>query len=85
MIRDIDPFGLRIHTALKELIRQSAKDNSRSMNSEMIARLEASFGAEIDLSTISTADLVRELINRNQPCRITIEVYPQMDTPKINE
>jgi hypothetical protein len=74
MIRDIAPFGLRIPADLKQQIRKSAKQNGRSMNSEMLARLSASFDSRSDLRGASTGELVRELIDRNEPGRICIEV-----------
>lgn len=44
------------------------------MNSEMLARLEASFDPRVDLSSASTGELIRELVDRNEPGRICIEV-----------
>ena len=81
MISDISPIGLRVPDALKKLIRSAAKKNGRSMNSEMAIRLQESFDPRMDLSRASTGDLVRELINRNQPGRICIEISP----PQSNE
>ena len=43
MIKDIAPFGLRIPGDLKEALSKSAADNNRSMNSEIVHRLEKSF------------------------------------------
>lgn len=74
MIRDIAPFGLRIPAELKEQLRRSAIDRGRSMNSEILARLISSFDSRTDLSKVSTGELVRELIDRNEPGRITIEI-----------
>jgi Arc-like DNA binding domain. len=74
MIRDIAPFGLRIPLDLKEQIRRSASDNGRSINSEILARLEASFDPRVDLKAVSTGELVRELVDRNAPGRIRIEI-----------
>lgn len=44
------------------------------MNSEILARLISSFDSRTDLSKVSTGELVRELIDRNEPGRITIEI-----------
>lgn len=76
MIRDIVPFGLRIPPGLKEMIKKAARKKGQSMNAEMVGRLEASFDPCIDLKTVSTGELVRELIDRNKPGRITIEINP---------
>jgi hypothetical protein len=46
MNRDIAPFGLRIPTELKTRIEKAAEKNLRSMNAEMVVRLENSFDAE---------------------------------------
>lgn len=74
MIRDINPIGLRLPAELKELIRAAAKNNGRSMNSEMIERLQASFNPRVDLAAVSLGELVRELLERNEPGRICIEI-----------
>lgn len=39
----IAPFGLRMLPDLKEKIEQAARDSGRSMNAEIVARLEQSF------------------------------------------
>lgn len=62
------------------MLQQVVDENKRSMsgnqsmNSEIVARLNASFTMSGDLSQASTGDLVRELINRNEPGKICIEV-----------
>jgi hypothetical protein len=42
MARDINPFGLRMPHDLKKRIEKSAKTNRRSMNAELILRLQDS-------------------------------------------
>lgn len=42
MNRSIKPFGLRLPPELKAWLQQQAKNSRRSLNSEIIARLEAS-------------------------------------------
>lgn len=74
MIRDISPIGLRVPPELKTLIRQAASKNGRSMNSEILSRLEASFDPRVDLTKVATGELVRELVDRNEPGKIVIEV-----------
>ncbi|OOR87026.1 Arc family DNA-binding protein [Moraxella bovis] len=40
MSRDIAPFGVRMPSELKEYLTQKASDNKRSLNAEIVARLE---------------------------------------------
>lgn len=40
---NIPPFGLRMQPILKEAVSTAAKANNRSMNAEIVARLEQSF------------------------------------------
>lgn len=46
----IPPFGLRLPVELKERIQAAARESNRSMNAEIIARLEATLeeGEKID-------------------------------------
>ena len=43
MSRSIPPFGLRMPPELHEKVKSAAEESGRSMNTEIIARLEASF------------------------------------------
>ncbi|TPW27798.1 Arc family DNA-binding protein [Martelella alba] len=43
LLANIAPFGLRMQPELKEKIKQAAEDNGRSMNAEIVQRLEDSF------------------------------------------
>lgn len=42
-IANIPPFGLRMQLGLKRRVEEAAKANGRSLNSEIVARLERSF------------------------------------------
>ncbi len=42
MTRDINPFGLRMPTDLRETVAREARLNGRSLNAEIITRLRAS-------------------------------------------
>jgi hypothetical protein len=42
-IANIPPFGLRMQSGLKTRLEEAAKANGRSLNSEIVARLERSF------------------------------------------
>jgi hypothetical protein len=55
---NITPFGLRMQPALKSKLEEAARQTGRSLNAEIIARLEASFEYDDDLAhTISTHSL----------------------------
>lgn len=43
MTRDINPFGLRMSAELRALVEESARANGRSINAEVVLRLEQSF------------------------------------------
>lgn len=45
-LRDISPTAIRMPSAIKEKIREVAKENNRSMSAEIVARLEDSFQNE---------------------------------------
>ncbi|WP_296125066.1 Arc family DNA-binding protein [Pseudomonas sp. Ga0074129] len=47
LIRNINPFGLRMQPSLRERVEAAAKANHRSLNAEITARLEESFAPEI--------------------------------------
>lgn len=47
LIRNINPFGLRMQPSLRERVEAAAKANHRSLNAEITARLEESFSPEI--------------------------------------
>lgn len=55
-VANITPFGLRLQPGLKRRVEEAAKANSRSMNAEIAARLEASFS-----QTQSSSDLADRL------------------------
>ena len=54
-MRNINPFGLRLQPDLKMLVEASAKRNKRSINAEIVARLEETFSAEIDSFALAKA------------------------------
>ncbi len=41
---NIPPFGLRMQPELKTLVEEAARASGRSMNAEVVARLESTFG-----------------------------------------
>jgi Arc-like DNA binding domain len=44
-IASIPPFGLRMQSGLKRRLEEAAKANGRSLNSEIVARLEQSLAS----------------------------------------
>lgn len=46
MNRDINPFGLRLPSELKEKLQQEAEKKSQSLNREIVDRLQQSFDLE---------------------------------------
>lgn len=65
LIRNINPFGLRLQPSLKAKVEEAAKKNRRSLNAEIAARLEESFqrpAAQSEpLDREQTAALVQEM------------------------
>ena len=57
----IAPFGLRMQPELKESLEDAAKINGRSLNAEIVSRLESSFNKSTALEDLSWPDLVKEL------------------------
>ncbi|MBU4529193.1 MAG: Arc family DNA-binding protein [Hoeflea sp.] len=72
---NVDQFQLRFPPGLREQIKEAAQKNARSMNAEIISRLEHSFGGERNL--VDRVDLlerhVRELQGR--PNEAPVERY----------
>ena len=59
-------YNLRLPQELKDKIAESAKELNRSMNADIVARLEESFeqkGFE-SLESVPTEDLMKELAKR---------------------
>ncbi|TWH63818.1 Arc-like DNA binding dprotein [Azomonas agilis] len=63
-MRNINPFGLRMQPELRHKVEEAAKQNRRSLNAELIARIEASFnerGDSVNTDTVNASDLAQEL------------------------
>lgn len=58
MSRDIVPLGLRMPPEVKEQIEAAAKANNRSMNAEIVARLQASFDAPPSMEAVTLAHMM---------------------------
>jgi molybdopterin converting factor small subunit len=64
MYKDINPFGVRFPAELREKIEQSATENHRSMNAEVIAQMLAAYKEKNNLVEFSDGELIDELIRR---------------------
>lgn len=60
--RDIAPFGVRIPNDLKEKLQKSADQNGRSLNAEIIYRLDQSIKQDVSNIVIENKELFIELI-----------------------
>lgn len=61
LVRAINPFGLRMLPELKEQLESAARANGRSMNSEIVARLERSLALD------EQQESDREKLRRGEP------------------
>ena len=78
-MRNINPFGLRLQPDLKAKLEAAAKQNKRSLNAEISARLEASFipRSMDDIERDSLSKLERELAD------LSIESFKLADQMRI--
>lgn len=61
----IVPFGLRLQPELKDRLEKAAYGEAkRSLNAEIVKRLEESFERRQDLAQCSDGELIDELIRR---------------------
>lgn len=75
MSRDISPFGLRMPSELKALLEKFAKRNARSLNSEIVGRLNDSVdAAQRPLRSYSDGELIRELMDRYERGAVSIRI-----------
>lgn len=61
-MRETNSLAVRLPDELKAKITEAAKENRRSLNAEMLARLEKSFGRP--LADYSDGELIEELMSR---------------------
>lgn len=61
MSRVIKPVGIRIPVEIKDKLHQAAKENNRSVNAEVLARLQASLDYQED-SLLAAINRVSEQI-----------------------
>lgn len=65
-------YKMRMTQELKDKLAESAQTHNRSMNADIVARLENSFGTAT-LSNASTEELMAELLERMGKKSLTIE------------
>lgn len=65
----IAPFGVRMQPDLKERLEASAQEAGRSLNAEIVARLEASFHSQEGLNQIDK-DFLTGLVNVMKSARM---------------
>ncbi|MDV2441390.1 Arc family DNA-binding protein [Acinetobacter gerneri] len=66
-------YNLRLPPELKEKVQESAKALNRSMNADIVARLEQSFdNRKADKSDLTTEELMEELSKRFDGVQVTI-------------
>lgn len=66
MSRDVNPFGLRMPPEVKEELEKLAEQNRRSLNAEIVVRLEESIRREKDqcISEETLRRIVQEELDR---------------------
>lgn len=73
-----DRYIVRFPDGMRERLKQAAADNNRSMNAEIISRLEASFGMDIPLvqGTVNTIQGVRQMAAQMDKALKALETNP---------
>lgn len=71
-MKDINPLAVRIPADLKTKIVDAAAENRRSLNAELVTRLEKSFGRP--LADYSDGELIEELMSRYRRGEIFVRV-----------
>lgn len=78
MTRDITPFGLRMPATLKAQVEAAASSNGRSMNAEVVDRLQRSFGTVgIGIGDLPDGVLLDEVIAR-YGARLQLIISPEI-------
>lgn len=87
-----DQYQLRFPEGMRERLKQAAEDNSRSMNAEIIARLEASFERADSLQIpehlsrrIEAAAAANGRTARFEIFRTLVDKYPVPDYVELEE
>lgn len=72
-MRDITPFSVRLPEELRDRLEESKKKSGRSMNAEILFRIERGLLAR-PLDQYSDGDLIRELIDRHEGDPVSIRI-----------
>lgn len=74
-MQDILRSQFRLPIDLADQLKGASEANNRSLNAEIVARLQMSFRQEGEaLSSFNTGDLIEELLKRYPKERITITI-----------
>lgn len=71
LIRNINPFGLRMRPSVRAMAEEAAKKNHRSLNAEITARLESTFNLDEHMAEMQAgghaevSDLIDSVIAEN--------------------
>lgn len=70
---NIAPFGLRMLPELRAKVEESAKESGRSMNAEIVARVESSYKLDDAMELVlDQAQQIKELRNAVMDCNFTM-------------
>ena len=73
----LQPYPLRLRPELREQLETAAKQGGRSLQSEIVARLEASFdGGALDMPT-----LLRLLTQEAERAGVALTITPKIKPP----
>ncbi|EWS70735.1 Arc family DNA-binding protein [Vibrio vulnificus] len=78
MSRSINPFGLRMPSDLKDKLEEEAKKNMRSLNAELVARLEKSVEGDVRLEDLSEKDAFQQILQVNAQIRVLTDVLDKL-------
>lgn len=59
--RESDRFIIRLPEGMRDRIKAAAAENNRSMNAEIVARLETSFATGPDQSNLATSEISKAM------------------------
>ncbi|RUT32621.1 Arc family DNA-binding protein [Arsenicitalea aurantiaca] len=80
---NITPFGLRMQPELKATVENAARGNNRSMNSEIVARLEFSLSAEEEIERLRGELAAAKAEIRNLEGRLEYAWGVEIDREKL--
>lgn len=81
-MRDINPFGLRMPPQLRKQVEESAKENKRSLNAEILARLEESFVQAPPAQHVAQISSIADNFSPEMARQIAQAIIAEMDKKK---